>query len=189
MRIIAGSIKNKLIPSIKKEKYRPTSAFLREAIFNILESLQVEMHKSIVLDAFAGTGSMAFEALSRGTQKATLLDINPKYVSLGKKFILENNLNAKYIHLDSTNLPNATQKHNLLFLDPPYKNNIFLQSLDSCFQKGWLEDNATIVAELPYTKDVLNLPQYCTVLKDKQYKSTRLMILKLNCEMLQKNSL
>ena len=95
MRIIAGSIKNKLIPSIKKGKYRPTAAFLREAIFNILESLSVDVKESEVLDVFAGTGSMAFEALSRGAKKATLLDINARYVNLGRKFILENNLNTK----------------------------------------------------------------------------------------------
>lgn len=180
MRIISGSIKNKLIPSIKKGKYRPTAAFLREAIFNILESLEVDITKRKVLDVFAGTGSMAFEALSRGAKSATLLDINSRYVKLGRKFILENDLNAKYAHVDSTSPPHATQKHDLIFIDPPYGANLFLLTLESLLCKGWLESNATIVVELPYTTIPLELPSNCTVLKDKQYKFTQLLVIELN---------
>jgi 16S rRNA (guanine966-N2)-methyltransferase len=178
MRILAGTIKNKLIPSIKSESYRPTASFLREAIFNILRSLQIDIKESRVLDAFAGTGSLAFEALSRGAQSATLLDINPKYIKSGREFILQNNLNAKYALVDSTKLPEANQKYNLVFLDPPYQKNILLLALESLLNKGWLEIGAIIVAELPCAKDVFKAPEYFLTLKDKQYRSTRLLIMK-----------
>ncbi len=180
MRIIAGSIKNKLIPSIKKGKYRPTAAFLREAIFNILESLSVDVKESEVLDVFAGTGSMAFEALSRGAKKATLLDINARYVNLGRKFILENNLNAKYVQIDCSHLPEANQKYDLIFIDPPYESDIFFSTFESLLIKGWVKKDAILVAELPCYQVNFELPENCNILKDKKYKSTRLLVIKLS---------
>jgi 16S rRNA (guanine966-N2)-methyltransferase len=179
MRILAGTIKNKLIPSAKSASYRPTASFLREAIFNILGSLQIDIKKSKVLDAFAGTGSLAFEALSRGAQSATLLDINPQHLKIGREFILQNNLNARYALLDVTKLPQAYQKYDLVFLDPPYQDNMVFSALESLLKKGWLEIGAVIVAELPYTQDNVNAPSYCLTLKDKQYKSTRLLVMKI----------
>lgn len=170
-------MKNKVIPSAKNAKYRPTSSFVREAIFNILYSLEVNLEDCNVLDLFAGTGSVAFEALSRGAQSATLIDINWNYVDEGQKFILQNRLNAKYLRLDVTLMPTATQEYNIVFLDPPYSQNPLQLVLNLLLQKKWLAKDAIVIAELS-SKASLILPQEFTLVKNKKYKSAQLLVIK-----------
>jgi 16S rRNA (guanine966-N2)-methyltransferase len=71
MRIIAGEHKGRTLKRPKWAGIRPTSDKLRETLFNIL---QTRIQGARVLDAFAGTGAVALEALSRGAVSATLLD-------------------------------------------------------------------------------------------------------------------
>jgi 16S rRNA (guanine966-N2)-methyltransferase len=71
MRIIAGTHKGRTLKAPKWDGIRPTSDKLRETLFNIL---QTRIPGARVLDAFAGTGAVALEALSRGAESATCLD-------------------------------------------------------------------------------------------------------------------
>ena len=77
MKITSGSLKSKKINSVKNIILRPTSNKVRQAIFNILlHSLDLDKWKkeSYMLDAFAGTGIVSFEAISRGIFHSTLIE-------------------------------------------------------------------------------------------------------------------
>jgi 16S rRNA (guanine966-N2)-methyltransferase len=79
MRIIAGTHKGRTLKAPKWDGLRPTSDKLRETLFNIL---QTRIAGARVLDAFAGTGAVALEALSRGAESATCLDYDRRAAGL-----------------------------------------------------------------------------------------------------------
>ena len=77
MIITTGSLKFKKIKALKNSTLRPTSNKVRQAIFNILRhKLKMDEWKqtAFMLDAFAGTGAVSFEALSRGVSESTLIE-------------------------------------------------------------------------------------------------------------------
>ncbi|HZJ57013.1 MAG TPA: 16S rRNA (guanine(966)-N(2))-methyltransferase RsmD [Clostridia bacterium] len=71
MRIIAGQSKGMSLMAVKGRNTRPTSEKVKESIFNIIQDRILD---SVVLDLFAGTGNLGFEALSRGAKKAFFID-------------------------------------------------------------------------------------------------------------------
>src|SRR5579872_572518 len=75
MRIISGKYKSRKLIAPKGDTTRPTSDRARESLFNVLNNL-IDFEGISVLDLFAGTGAFAFEAISRGAEKATLVEQN-----------------------------------------------------------------------------------------------------------------
>ncbi|MCC6746973.1 MAG: 16S rRNA (guanine(966)-N(2))-methyltransferase RsmD [Deltaproteobacteria bacterium] len=73
MRIIAGEARGRTLKAPRGEKTRPTSDRVREALFSILEA-RLELAGVVVLDLYAGSGALALEALSRGAERAVLVD-------------------------------------------------------------------------------------------------------------------
>ena len=111
-------------PSGSKE--RPTSDFLREALFNLLGSLQ----DKTFLDLFAGSGSVGLEAASRGAQEVYFVEKNKNLVAIIKKNIqtccLDKNCRiiAKDIEYGLSDLFKKKCKVDILFADPPYNRNL-----------------------------------------------------------------
>ena len=84
MRIITGTLKGRRITMPKGLDVRPTTNRTKESIFN-----KIEVYKHIdgarVLDLFGGSGSLGFEAISRGAATVTFVDINPSNIALIEK--------------------------------------------------------------------------------------------------------
>ncbi len=80
MRIIAGSLRRRPIQVPRGHEVRPTTDRTREAIFNVLAG-RVEMRTAQVLDLFAGSGALGFEAISRGASSATFVEKSPQIAS------------------------------------------------------------------------------------------------------------
>lgn len=183
IRIIAGKYKGKIIPTKKNADYRPSTAKFREAIFNILSSGKFVdsnfLANSNVLDLFAGSGSLAFEAISRGAEYATLIDVNAEYLKLAKKFIEQLNEQDKVncLRLSAINLPKSIKKYNLIFLDPPYNENLVTKSLSSLENNDWIEDNAIIIIETSKREDYIISNSY-TEIDKRIYNNNKLIILK-----------
>ncbi|MGH7361539.1 MAG: RsmD family RNA methyltransferase, partial [Candidatus Methylomirabilales bacterium] len=77
IRIVGGAWRGRRLGVPSGPDIRPTSEFLREALFDILGARVLDAE---VLDLYAGTGALALEALSRGAAAATLVEINPAYL-------------------------------------------------------------------------------------------------------------
>ncbi len=75
IRIIAGSLKGRKIPTLQGQGIRPTSLRAREALFSILGST---IQGARVADLFAGSGAIGLEALSRGAKNAVFVELNPE---------------------------------------------------------------------------------------------------------------
>lgn len=122
MRIITGSAKGKKLVSLEGDATRPTSERIKEAVFS---SIQFDVEGRRVLDLFAGSGQMGFEALSRGAEKATFIDLSREAMEIVKQ-------NAKitgffdkshFLVSDWRNYirkASGREQFDLVFVDPPY---------------------------------------------------------------------
>ena len=122
MRIIAGEFKGRTLAGPTGPDVRPTSDGLRETLFNILRDQVDGAH---VVDAYAGTGSVGLEALSRGARQASFIEQNPRVLQGLEKNIAALGVRDRTtvvrgdvlsLPLDGWNLAPA----DLAFADPPY---------------------------------------------------------------------
>jgi 16S rRNA (guanine(966)-N(2))-methyltransferase RsmD len=150
MRIVGGKYKGRIFRPNKKFKARPTTDIAKEGLFNILENRYEFSNKSI-LDLFAGTGSIGYEFLSRGCEKATLVENNFNHY----KFILEviENLkieNAKVYKADVFKfVQKIPESFNLIFADPPFDLPRFNEIPDTVLNADILAPEGLFILEHP----------------------------------------
>nr|WP_319386035.1 16S rRNA (guanine(966)-N(2))-methyltransferase RsmD [uncultured Roseibium sp.] len=162
MRIVAGRFRGKSLVSPRSHGTRPTSDRLRETIFNILaHGLAVDVEGARVLDLFAGTGALGFEAVSRGARHCTFIEEGAEARGIIRTNMENLGLNgiAKIFRRDATHLGTVgtIEPFNLVFADPPYGKGLGELALASAAKGGWLapgavcvlEESAAAVPELP----------------------------------------
>lgn len=189
MKVTAGKYRGKNILARDERTLRPTSSRIREAIFNMLMHGRFFKDESFihdgedlvdgrrVVDIFCGTGALGIEALSRGASHLTLIDQNPKTLSLARENVMEvgEEANTSFIRSDSTLLPQAPQPCQLAFVDPPYNHSLGTPALKSLGENGWLSHGAVVVVELS-KRDELELPEKFHLLDERIYDKTKLVI-------------
>lgn len=118
MRVIAGEFRSRRIKSLPGSDVRPTPDRLRETLFNIIAA---EVPGSIFLDAYAGTGAVGIEALSRGALRAIFLEKNKAAVALIRANLASLGLEPRASVIAGP-VVRELQKHpaNIVFIDPPY---------------------------------------------------------------------
>ena len=156
MRIISGRFKGTALASVGKgdmsAHLRPTTDRVRESIFNLLVNGGYDdpITDARVLDLFAGTGALGFEALSRGAAFALFVDDGRSARALIRQNIDILRLigPTKLFRRDATRLGPATgAPFDLIFLDPPYGKALGQKALAAARDGGWLSDKALIVWE------------------------------------------
>ncbi|XVN41459.1 MAG: 16S rRNA (guanine(966)-N(2))-methyltransferase RsmD [Rickettsia endosymbiont of Argas persicus] len=184
LKIISGKFQNQKIPTARNIKYRPSTGKLKEAIFSILTSGEFIDHKLFnenikVLDLFAGSGSLAFESLSRGAGFATFIDIDSSSLRIAEEFAQSLNIDDKvnFININALNLPKATTSFDLIFIDPPYHNKIVPKVMKLLIKNNWLNADSIIVVEMAKT-DNYALDENVEILREKLYGNTKLLVLK-----------
>ncbi|WP_439527743.1 16S rRNA (guanine(966)-N(2))-methyltransferase RsmD [Pannonibacter sp.] len=152
MRIIAGRFKGTALATPRSDATRPTSDRLRETIFNILaHGVGVDLDGVRVLDLFAGTGALGFEAVSRGARHVTFVEeaVEPRGLIRRNMETMGLNGLAKILRRDATKLgPAGTiEPFDLVFADPPYDKGMGELALASAREGGWLASGAICVLE------------------------------------------
>jgi 16S rRNA (guanine966-N2)-methyltransferase len=155
MRIIGGRFRGTHLAPVgagdPAAHLRPTSDRVREAVFNLLQnSLHVPFDGVRVLDLFAGTGALGFEALSRGAARVAFVDDGT-----AARAILRRNIEilramgeTDVWRRDATQLGlNRGPAYGLIFLDPPYGKGLGERALASAIAGGWLAPGAVVVWE------------------------------------------
>ena len=125
MRIVAGTLRGRSIAAPDGEGTRPTIDRVREALFSTLYSLRGGFEGAIVLDAFAGSGALGIEALSRGAESAVFYERDAKAASVTRANVKACDLSpskASIVQRDVMQAPPTGQPapFDLVFLDPPY---------------------------------------------------------------------
>ncbi len=180
MRIVAGRYGGRRLDVPSNNDIRPTSDKVRGAMFNALKS-RMDIDGAFVLDCFCGTGALGLEALSRGAAHATFWDKDRRSLDLARQNA--QNLGAggaaDFILQDATRIKmgREAQAYDLIFLDPPYRQNLAVQALSKLSAERFLTDGTMIVIEAEKEHDPNLLGSFrCHF--DKIYSDTRVMILK-----------
>lgn len=153
MRIIGGRYRGTALASVGKgdtqAHLRPTTDRTRESLFNLLEHGPYQpLENARVLDLFAGTGALGFEALSRGAANTTFVDDGHKALSLIRQNANKLSVKPNILRQNATRLPkNQADPYSVIFLDPPYGKSLGDKALTSCQSGNWLAKDATIIWE------------------------------------------
>ena len=119
LRVIAGILKGRRLLSPTWDGLRPTSDRLRETLFNVLGDA---LAGASVLDAYAGTGAVGIEALSRGASHVTFVERDPRAAALIRDNLARCGVRDGYtvLRVDLETAPAWPAPFDLVFLDPPY---------------------------------------------------------------------
>jgi 16S rRNA (guanine(966)-N(2))-methyltransferase RsmD len=150
MRIIAGKFRGKRLKGPRGTVLRPTSDRLKETLFGILSS---SICDTVFVDAFAGTGSIGLEALSRGAREVLFIESNPQALRLIQENLRLCGIAGGYrvLHQDVFTALRQLSREGLcadtLFLDPPYDWQPYRDLLEICFRTGLVHEGSRIVVE------------------------------------------
>ncbi len=153
MRIIGGKFKKKKIFFVNSLTTRPLRDYVRENIFNIIShgnNAKFNLDGACVLDIYAGVGSFGLECLSRNVSKVVFVEKDDLALSVLKKNIINLKIldKAKLVSKDIKNYIenlNVKLKFDLIFLDPPYKDNSYLKILQLIKQKEMFNNHHKII--------------------------------------------
>lgn len=151
VRIIGGKYKGKLLDILDAEGLRPTPDRVRETVFTHLAPL---LEGAKVLDLFAGSGALGFEALSRGAASVTLIekdDNNCANLQDEARTFVADRHKVQVLHADAISylqqLPAGTV-FDVVFLDPPYKSNLLRPALQLLLQRNLIGEHSVLYVEM-----------------------------------------
>ena len=152
MRIIAGALGGRNLKTVEGPGYRPATAKVREAIFSMLSSRGVVWSGLRVLDLFAGSGSLSFEALSRGAQEVCLVEREPKVVQCLNQNVEALDVSDRCRVAESDVLRflrgRAYQPYDVIFADPPYGENRLVPTLKAIMRAAGSHPTAICLPRL-----------------------------------------
>jgi 16S rRNA (guanine966-N2)-methyltransferase len=189
LRIVSGEFRGKGLIAPPGEATRPTSDRARQAIFNILEHAAWSggVRGQRVIDLFAGSGALGFEALSRGADFCLFVETDE-----AARGAIRQNIDAMHLfgrtrvhRRDATDLgvrPGADgPAFGLAFLDPPYAKGLGEQALARLAAGGWLAPDAVVVFERGAGEPVLETLGY-ELLDVRDYGAARVNFLRYSAE-------
>ena len=179
MRIIAGTHRGRRLETPADQAIRPTADRVREALFSILVHRLEGFAGRRVLDAFAGSGALGLEALSRGAESAFFMDRDRTALALCRRNAESLGLaqSATFFFADATRPPAADRLCDLVLLDPPYGDDLGATALAALAEAGWIADGAVAVIESDRAR-----PEACPAgfeeLDARDYGRTRILLLR-----------
>lgn len=167
IRIIGGLWRGRLLKVPPILHLRPTPDRVRETLFNWLAPVISGAH---CLDAFAGSGALGFEALSRGASHVVMVEKMHAVVAvLQEELTMLKAVNAEvYCGSVPSQLKKPQTLFDIVFLDPPYQENLLLPTCFYLEENGFLAENAFIYLEAKQEIKQSDLPANWQILKSKK---------------------
>ena len=188
MRIIGGTFKGIKISEAFDKNTRPLKDLVKESILNILEhskDSKINLNNSLVLDLFSGTGSFGLECISRGASKVYFFENYKKSVDILLKNIKKLKCEKKAIVLNENafsffeNRVLKNEKLDLIFLDPPYKEENIKTILENIVKLKLLKESGLVVLHRhKKTKD--DFGNKFTIKRSAKYGISKIIFLKIN---------
>jgi len=184
MRIVGGKHRGRRLVAPPGDNVRPTSDRAREALFDILSHGRlaadgIPFAGAAVLDAFAGTGALGLEALSRGASEVVFFERDPEALTILRRNVasLGESDRAEILACDATRPPRAGLRCAVAFLDPPYRSGLAAAALGAIAAAGWLAEDALAVIEVG-AREEFAPPAGFTHLDGRVYGAARLVFLR-----------
>jgi 16S rRNA (guanine966-N2)-methyltransferase len=149
LRIIGGLFRGRILKSPKGNQTRPTTGRLREAVFNICSNW---IEDARVLDLFAGSGAIGFEAISRGALFTTFVEKNKNAVQCIREntMLLKIEPQVQILFLDAKKaLTKLSSPFDIIYIDPPYEKEV-PDLIDTILKKNLLAPRGTLFLEEGY---------------------------------------
>jgi 16S rRNA (guanine966-N2)-methyltransferase len=184
MRIDSGSHRGTRLAVPEGKDIRPTSDRARQAIFNILAHGHDAIEGARVLDAFAGSGALGLEALSRGA--ASLVAMEQERIAaecIRKNAAACHESERTTILLGDATQPPPAHRYgkyapcDLVFLDPPYGQDLVSPALIALVRAGWIAGNALVVTEMA-TRDAFSPPDGFTPIDERCFGKARVVMMR-----------
>jgi 16S rRNA (guanine966-N2)-methyltransferase len=179
VRITSGEWKNRNLEVPDIDGLRPTSERVRETLFNWL---MPSIHKSVCLDLFAGSGSLGFEALSRGAKHCTFVEKSKLAFSQIKTTRTSlNAVNSEVHNCDAIDFLSSVHNHNfnLVFLDPPFSDDYLISSIESIHEYQLVSSGGYIYIEFNKNNDLFDLPDNWSVIRKKIYGNVCFILIEI----------
>lgn len=151
MRVISGTLKGRVIKGYDIEGTRPTMDRVKESLFAIIQN---KIKDSTILDLFAGSGNLGIESISNGSKFCYLNDINRNCIKVINENINNFNIQNKVQVLNKKwedclkYLKDQSIKLDLIFLDPPYKDECLNKVIDNIINYNLLNKEGLIICEV-----------------------------------------
>ena len=186
MRIVAGIWRGRTLAAPTGESTRPTADRLRQALFDMLLhapwARRADGRNAVagatVLDAFAGTGALGLEALSRGAAHAHFIEHDRAALAALRANIATLRAPATVHPGDATRPPPGPPPGppcGLVFLDPPYGQGLIERALAALAAAGWLAPHALVIAETARDEP---MPPWGEILAERAHGAARVTILR-----------
>jgi 16S rRNA (guanine966-N2)-methyltransferase len=178
MRIVAGDWRGRALKSPPGTATRPTADRVRQALFDMLTHARWAgppvVEDAIVLDAFAGSGALGLEALSRGAAQATFMESDRAALAALRANIaaLGAEDRSRVLAVDVLTAPLGSAC-GLVFLDPPYGAALVPQAVARLRASGWIAPHTVVVAETGHAE---TLPALGALLAERAHGTARVSI-------------
>jgi 16S rRNA (guanine966-N2)-methyltransferase len=177
MRIVAGNLKGRIFQEPSGHKTHPMSEKMRGALFNALGDIE----DLTFLDAFAGSGALSFEAISRGAKEVVAIDKDTSAYGVIEKNIkelkLDKQVRVSRANISGWSIHNMEKKFDILMLDPPY-DDVQPNSLQKLIDRHVKKTGLAVLSYPGHT----TLPDFkgVEVALDKDYGDSRLVFYRKN---------
>ncbi len=184
MRIIAGKLKGSKLFMLNDGITRPLKDLVKESIFNLLKhsnKINFKLENSLILDLYSGTGSFGLECLSRQANKVFFVENKKNTLKILKKNIEKFRLNneAKIFFGDVFEFAVKEVKFDLIFCDPPYKNENLYELIYLINNKNLLKKNGIIILHRKKnSKD--KFPGFFKVVEERLYGVSKIIFGKIS---------
>lgn len=182
MRIIGGKHRGRTLTSPDSNQIRPTTDRMRETLFNIIShGTGPGFEGAKILDVFAGTGALGLESLSRGADKVTFIENNPRSLRIIAQNItdLKEEKTTTIKSIDARKITDEIGSFDYIFMDPPYHMELIAPLLKIIERFSILKERGIIIIECDSKEDI-EIPNFLLPVKEKKYGNSKILILKSN---------
>lgn len=176
MRVISGSARGRRLKELQGMDTRPTTDKVKESLFNII---QFEIEGRRVLDLFGGTGQLGIEALSRGADHCTFVDMRKEAAALIRENLRLTGLSerSRVVQGDALSfLSSCGEKFDVILLDPPYHTELLEKSVERITEFDILREHGIMICESAAERELPALPPPYERGREYRYGKIRLTV-------------
>ena len=176
MRVISGSARGRRLKELQGMDTRPTTDKVKESLFDII---QFEIEGRRVLDLFGGTGQLGIEALSRGADHCTFVDMRKEAAALIRENLRLTGLSerSRVVQGDALSfLSSCGEKFDVILLDPPYHTELLEKSVERITEFDILREHGIMICESAAERELPALPPPYERGREYRYGKIRLTV-------------